>query len=98
MTLTSKQRAFLISKAANIKASFALGKSSLTPEITEAINEYFGNNELLKVSVLNNCDDDPTELGRILSERTHSVLVKVIGKKIILYKRDRENPKLELPR
>ena len=44
--MTSKQRAYLKSLASNLNATFQVGKSSLTPELTGAIEESFRNNEL----------------------------------------------------
>lgn len=96
--MTSKQRAYLKSLASNLTPLFQIGKSSLTPEITEAIGETFNNKELVKISVLQNCLDDPKEIAEIVSERTHSQVVQVIGKKIILYKESKDNKKIILPK
>lgn len=96
--MTSKQRAYLKSLASNINPIFQIGKSSLTPESTEAINEAFNTRELIKLAVLKNCFDDPNEIAQIIAERTHSQVVQVIGKKIVLYKPDKKNPKIELPK
>ena len=96
--MTSKQRAYLKSLASTLNPTFQVGKSSLTPEITEAIGESFNNNELIKVSVLKNCADDPREIAEYVAERTHSELVQVIGKKFVLYKPFKENPKIVLPK
>ncbi len=96
--MTSKQRAYLKSLASNLNPVFQVGKSSLTPELTEAIGEAFNKNELIKVAVLKNCVDDPTEIAQMVAERTHSQLVQVIGKKFVLYKPDKDKPKIELPK
>ena len=37
-----------------------LGKGSLTPENTAAVDEALAARELIKISVLQNCLDDPT--------------------------------------
>ncbi len=95
--MTSKQRAYLKSLASNLSPVFQIGKSSLTPESTEAISEAFNNRELIKIAVLKNCADDPNEIAAIVAERTHSQVVQVIGKKIVLYKPDKKNPKIVLP-
>jgi len=95
--MTSKQRAYLKSLASNLNPIFHVGKSSLTPEITEAIAESFNNNELIKVAVLKNCMDDPREIAQYVADRTHSEVVQVIGKRFILYKPFKENPKIVLP-
>ena len=95
--LTSKQRAYLKSLASNLDASFQLGKSNLTPEFTEAIIESFGKNELIKITVLKNCVEDPSSVAQMLAERSHSQVVQVIGRKIVLYKENKDNKKIELP-
>lgn len=95
--MTSKQRAYLKSLASNLDPIFQVGKSSLTPQVTEAIGEAFNTRELLKVAVLKNCMDDPQEIAGMIADRTHSQVVQVIGKKIVLYKPDRDNPKIVLP-
>lgn len=96
--MTTKQRAYLKSLAMNIDPVFNIGKSSITPEFTEGIAQVLEARELIKVSVLKNCADDPNELAQILSERTGSQIVQVIGKKIVLYKESKNNKKIILPR
>ena len=95
--MTSKQRAYLQSLANPITPIFQVGKASLTPEIIDAIDDALEKRELIKVSVLKNCLDDPRAIGEMIAERTHSQLVKVIGKKIILYRKAKKNSKIELP-
>ena len=82
--LKSKQRAYLMKLASSLEPIFQIGKSSLTPECTAAIAEAFNTRELIKISVLKNCFDDPREIAAIVAERTHSTVVQVIGKKIVL--------------
>lgn len=96
--MTSKQRAYLKSLASTLNPVFQVGKSSLTPEFTEAVGEAFNTKELIKIAVLKNCLDDPDEIAQMVAERTHSQVVQVIGKKIILYKPDKKNPKIVLPK
>ena len=91
--MTSKQRAYLKSLAMTMEPIFQIGKNSLTPEITSAIAEALAARELIKISVLQNCMDDPKELANTLAERTHSQVVQVIGKKIILYKEGKDDKK-----
>ena len=96
--MTSKQRAYLMSLASNLNPIFQVGKSSLTPELTAATGESFNNNALIKICVVKNCFDDPRAIAEMVAERTHSQVVQVIGKKIVLYKPDKDKPKIELPR
>lgn len=91
--MTAKQRAYLKSLAMTMEPVFQIGKSSMTPGLTKAVSEALDARELIKVSVLQNCGDDPKELAQILSERTKSQVVQVIGKKIVLYKEGKDNKK-----
>ena len=96
--MTSKQRSYLKGLAMNVTPTFQVGKGSVTPEYVEAIREAFNTKELIKISVLKNCLDDPKEIAQVIAERTGSQVVQVIGKKIVLYKADKDNPKILLPK
>ena len=76
-----------------LDAIFQIGKSSLTPEITSAVEEALNARELIKISVLQNCMDDPRAIAEALAERTRSQVVQVIGKKIVLYKEGKDDKK-----
>ena len=96
--ITTKQRAYLRSLAMTMEPIFQVGKSSITPEFTEAIAEALEARELIKISVLQNCMDDPKEIAQILGERTRSQVVQVVGKKITLYKEGKDGKKkIEVP-
>jgi RNA-binding protein len=95
--LLRQQSAYLGSLANNIDPIFQIGKASLTPEIIEALDAALEKRELIKVSVLKNCIDDPKEIASVIAERTHSNVVKVIGKKMIFYRKAKKNPKIKLP-
>ena len=83
-SMTSKQRAYLKGLAMKLEPIFQIGKSSITPEFVSAVSEALEKRELIKISVL--------------AERTRSKVVQVIGKKIVLYKEAKENPKIVLPK
>lgn len=83
----------------NLDPIFQIGKNSMTPEITAAVEEALAARELIKISVLKNCADDPRTLAEILAERTHAQVVQVIGKKIVLYREGKEKQKrIQLPK
>ena len=91
--MTSKQRAYLKGLAMTMDPIFQMGKASLTPENTKAIDEALAARELIKISVLQNCLDDPKEIAAVLAERTHSQVVQVIGNKIVLYREGKDDKK-----
>ena len=98
MEFTSKQRAYLKGLASTEEAIFQIGKSSITPSMIHAIDDAIEKRELIKISVLKNCMDDPRELADIVAERTRANVVIGIGKKIVLYRPNRKNPKIVLPK
>ena len=95
--MNSRQRAYLGSLASEMSPIFQVGKASLTPELIAAIDEALEKIELIKVSVLKNCIDEPKEIATVIAERTQSQVVKVIGKKMIFYRPLKKNPKIKLP-
>ena len=97
--MTGKQRSYLKSLAAGQDAIQQIGKEGLTPENTASMAEALAARELIKVSVLQNCMDDPMELAQTAAERTRSQLVQVIGRKIVLYKEGKgDKRKIILPK
>ena len=70
-----------------------INKRVNTDELTQAVAEALEARELIKISVLQNCLDDPRQMAEMLAERTRAEVVQVIGKKIVLYKEGKDNKK-----
>ena len=96
--MNSRQRAYLKSLAMTMEPVLQIGKSSLTPELTDAVSEALEARELIKIHVLKNCMDDAGSIGETLAERTRSQVVQVIGKKIVLYRESKTKKKMALPK
>lgn len=96
--LTSKQRSYLKSIATNLNSIFQVGKSGVTPDMTKSIDEALESREIIKITVLNNCPEESKYIASLLSERTHSEVVQIIGKKIVLYRESKTKPTIELPK
>lgn len=96
--MTSKQRAYLKSLAMTMEPILQIGKSSLTPELCQAVDEALEARELIKLHMLKNCFDDCNQIAQTLAERTRSEVVQVIGKKIVLYRESKTKKRIELPK
>ena len=97
--MTSKQRAYLKGLAMELTPVLQLGKGGLTPEFTASVEQVLEARELIKLSILQNCLEDPREVAATLAERTRASVVQVIGKRIILYRPKRNGKtKIELPK
>lgn len=97
--MTTKQRAYLKGLAMNLDPVFQIGKGGLTKEYFGSVEEALEARELIKISVLKNCMEDPKELAFTIAGHTDAEVVQVIGKKIVLYREARqpEKRKIVLP-
>ncbi|WP_438311070.1 ribosome assembly RNA-binding protein YhbY [Sporosarcina sp. FA9] len=95
--LTGKQKRFLRSKANQLQPLFQIGKNGLTTAIIVQVEEALEARELIKVSILQNCDEDKHEIAEKFTEQEGIELVQVIGNSIVLYKESVEKKRIELP-
>lgn len=95
--LTGKQKSFLRSEAHHLQPLFQIGKNGLTEAVIHQVEEALEAKELIKVNVLQNCDEDKDEIAGKLVEREGIELVQIIGNIIVLYKESKEKKRIELP-
>lgn len=74
-----------------------IGKEGVTPTVVTAAQEAIVKRELIKVRVLQNCFEAPQQVIALLAERADCNLVQVIGRNGLLFKRNFDKPKIELP-
>ena len=96
--LSGKQKRYLRSLAHHLDPIFQVGKGGVNDHIFRHINEAIEKRELIKISVLNNNDDDRNEIGRELAAGTGAELVQVIGRVIVLYKESKDHKTIQLPK
>ncbi len=95
--LTGKQKRFLRSKAHHLTPIFQVGKGGVNDNMIKQIAEALEARELIKVSVLQNCEEDKNNVAEALVKGSRSQLVQTIGNTIVLYKESKENKQIELP-
>ncbi|KYD10954.1 ribosome assembly RNA-binding protein YhbY [Heyndrickxia sporothermodurans] len=95
--LTGKQKRFLRSKAHHLNPIFQVGKGGVNDNMIKQISEALEARELIKVSILQNCDEDRDTVAKSLSEGSKAELVQIIGNMIVLYKESNENKQITLP-
>ena len=81
----------------NLEPIVQIGKEGVTPTVVSAEQEAIKKRELIKVRVLQNAPVEPEEAITMLTERVAADLVQLIGRNGLLYKRNFEKPKIELP-
>ncbi|WP_017755860.1 ribosome assembly RNA-binding protein YhbY [Calidifontibacillus oryziterrae] len=95
--LTGKQKRFLRAKAHHLNPIFQVGKGGVNENMVKQIGEALEARELIKVSILQNCEDDRDEVAREISSRSGAELVQIIGNIIVIYRESSENKQIELP-
>ena len=96
--MNSKQRAYLKSLANTLNAIFQIGKAGTSENQIKAISDALEANELIKITVLKNAEDDVHSIANEIADGTNSQIVQVIGNKIILYRESKKKKKIELPK
>lgn len=95
--LTGKQKRLLRSKAHHLNPIFQVGKGGVNENMIKQVGEALEARELLKVSVLQNCEVDRDTVAQQLSEGAKADVVQIIGNIIVLYKESKENKQINLP-
>ncbi|WP_163653011.1 ribosome assembly RNA-binding protein YhbY [Listeria sp. PSOL-1] len=95
--LTGKQIRYLRKQAHALTPIFQVGKGGVNPNMVQQITEALEARELIKISILQNAEEDRQKIAETLSARTRSELVQVIGRTIILYKESRSKKEIILP-
>ncbi|MPQ24536.1 ribosome assembly RNA-binding protein YhbY [Bacillus paralicheniformis] len=95
--LTGKQKRYLRREAHHLSPIFQVGKGGVNENMVKQISEALEARELIKVSVLQNCEQPKEEVAEALSGGARAELVQTIGNIIVLYKESKENKKIELP-
>lgn len=95
--MRGKQKRYLRSLAVNEPPIFQIGKGGVSGGMVDRLSEALEARELIKIRVLNNSGESAGELAPAVAAATQSQLIQVIGHNIVLYRRSRKNPKIELP-
>ena len=95
--LTGKQRRYLRGLGYHLRPTVFVGSAGITDALLASVADAYSNSELIKIRLERSCPVDRREAGRLLSQSTDSHLVQVLGRTILLYKPDPEEPALQLP-
>ena len=93
--LTSKQRAHLKSIASTEDTILQVGKNGIVDTLVTQVSDALKAREIVKMKVLEGAMLTPAEAAAELAEKTKSEVVQVIGNKIVLFKRNPQNPKIK---
>ena len=81
-----------------MKSITQLGKGGITDNFVAQLNDALEARELVKVNILENNPLDAKTAANELAQMTNSEFVQAIGNKFVLYRKAKENPKIQLPK
>ncbi|MFF5995582.1 ribosome assembly RNA-binding protein YhbY [Lysinibacillus sp. KU-BSD001] len=96
--LTGKQKRFLRAEAHHLDPIFQVGKGGVNDAMLRQLHDVLEVRELIKVRILDNCEEDKHDVAQELARGTRAELVQLIGLTVVLYKESRNNKKIILPK
>ncbi|MCQ2802111.1 MAG: YhbY family RNA-binding protein [Bacilli bacterium] len=94
--LTQAEKKQLKALASVEKVRYQLGKNEITDSLLEMLDKALTARELIKIDVMSSVDDSIMELALDLSSKLHAEIVQVVGKVIILYRKNKEKQRIKL--
>ena len=94
--LTQSEKKQLKALIVNDKTKYQIGKSEVTNSLLDMLDKALTARELIKIEVLKNATSSVMELTLDLSSKLHADVVQVVGRVIVLFRRNKENPKIKL--
>jgi RNA-binding protein len=95
--LTGKQRRHLRSLGHPLRPVVQIGKGGIDDGLVAAVDRALADHELVKVKVGEGAPVDRHEAADALAARTKSEVAQVLGKVVLLYRADADEPRIVLP-
>ena len=94
--LTQSEKKQLKALASKETVKYQIGKNEITDSVLDVLNKALTARELIKIDVLKGAVNPVMEIALDLSSRLNADIVQVVGRVIVLFRRNKENPKIKL--
>jgi len=94
--LTNKQKNLLKGRSNILKPMYQIGKKELSKPALEMLDKALLAHELIKIQVLKAVDAPLMAVALDLASNLHAEVIQVIGRVIVLFRRNPIKPKIEL--
>jgi RNA-binding protein len=95
--LTTKQKRHLRALAHHLNPVVQVGQHGLTDAVVAKVDAELEIHELIKVKVSKDAPADVDSAAVTLAERAKAGVAQVIGRTVVLYRRRKEKPEIQLP-
>ena len=94
--LTPKQKRDLKGLASTLTTRYQIGKNDISDTVVDMLDKALTAHELIKIDVMKGCTLPIMEVAIDISNRLNSELVSVMGRVIVLFRRNKDNPKIKI--
>ncbi|TNF35035.1 MAG: ribosome assembly RNA-binding protein YhbY [Gammaproteobacteria bacterium] len=98
MSLTKNQIKHLRSLAHNLKPVILVGQNGVTENLMNELNIALDHHELLKVKLASDDREHRQAMVEDIVTQSHADKVQIIGKTLVLFRRNTKKPVIELPK
>lgn len=94
--LNTNQKKQLKGIASTLTTKYQIGKKEIGDTVIKMLENAIVAHELIKIDVMKSVDQPIMELALDLSAKLNAEVVQVIGRVIVLFRRNKEKPKIQL--
>lgn len=94
--LNNNQKKQLKGIASTLKQKYQVGKNEISDTVIDMLNKAITAHELIKIDVMKAVEQPVMELALDLASKLNADVVQVIGRVIVLFRRNKEKPKIQL--
>ena len=94
--LSPKQKRELKALASQLTIRYQIGKNEISDSLIDVLNKALTAHELIKIDVMKGCSLPIMEIALDISNKLNAELVHVMGRVIILFRRNKDNPKIRI--
>ena len=93
--LTQNEKKQLKALASKETVKYQIGKNEITDSVIDVLNKALTARELIKIDVLKGATNPVMEIALDLSSKLNADIVQVVGRVIVLFRRNKEKPKIK---
>ena len=93
--LTQNEKKQLKALASTETVKYQIGKNEITDSVLDVLNKALTARELIKIDVLKGVTNPVMEIALDLSSKLNADIVQVVGRVIVLFRRNKEKPRIK---
>lgn len=94
--LNNHQKAQLKGLASTLNIKYQIGKNEISDSLISMLDKALTAHELIKIDVMKGYTESINELAINLAVKLNAGIVQEVGRVIILYRRNKDKPKIKL--